>query len=194
MNDIFIKLPTSKLLAIAAYGEARGEGVEGMLAVLNVIRNRTKNISKYGDSKIYNYTRDKYKAVILKGKQFSVFNKGTKERNDMISIAQDFNNQLIQNTELVQAYELSKKLLKGEIVDNTYGATYYHTTDILPSWSKSLFKAGRIGRHIFYSTAGKIPSVKIDVLQNPLVICGIGGILTLLYVTMFSEKKLQKAK
>ena len=54
-----------ELLARAIYGEASDQEEEGMVAVGNVIMNRVKGKSRYGNT---------VEDVILKPKQFSVFN------------------------------------------------------------------------------------------------------------------------
>lgn len=74
-NRIFLNLQTVELLSIAAYGEAANQGTDGLMAVINVIRNRTLS-NQFIDSEIYSLTGDIYKAVILKPCQFSMFNDG----------------------------------------------------------------------------------------------------------------------
>ena len=74
-NTIFLNLPTNQFLAIIAYGEAANQGVEGMMAVINTVCNRTLDQQFY-DMEIYNLTGDAYKAVGLKPCQFSMFNSG----------------------------------------------------------------------------------------------------------------------
>ncbi len=150
-NQVFTSLPSDKLLALVAYGEARGEGAEGMMAVLNVINNRTADRSFY-DSAIYNATGSPYHAVILKQNQFSVFNFGDPNRPLLVSLAENFNNAVASNSVLNQAYSLAAMLLNETLVDNTGGSVYYHERSITPSWVSSFTRIGQIGNHIFYAT------------------------------------------
>jgi hypothetical protein len=148
----FLSLAPDKLLALTAYGEAASEGAEGMLAVMNVIKNRTKNISKFGDLKIYDKTKSKYHAVILKPYQFSIYNENNPVRPKLERIAKMFDSYLAFDNTLKKAYELSKKVLSGFLPDNTGGATYYHADYVKPAWRKSVNLITKIGKHIFYSS------------------------------------------
>ena len=40
LDPLFATLDDAQVIALTLYGEARGEGVEGRIAVANVIRNR----------------------------------------------------------------------------------------------------------------------------------------------------------
>lgn len=151
-NAVFTKLPPVKLLALVAYGEARGEGAEGMMAVLNVVNNRTADRIFY-DSEIYNATKSAYHAVILKEKQFSVFNFGDSNRPILVSLAEKFDQALLSNFVLRQAYQLAQMLLNQILTDNTGGSVYYHASNIIPYWASSFIKVGQIGSHLFYATS-----------------------------------------
>lgn len=174
-NQLFLSLPTEKLLAITAYGEAGGEGAEGMMAVLNVIRNRTADLSQYGDSNVYAVTGDPYKAVILKDKQFSMFNIGDPVRTIAERLATNFDSEVQTNSALSQAYSLSQMLTQGTLADNTGGADHYHATYVMPSWAASMAVTGQIGNHIFYSASGIVSQVTTFVSENPLTALLIGG-------------------
>mgnify|MGYP001597488135 CR=1 FL=1 len=163
-NNIFINLPPEKILALTAYGEARGEGAEGMMAVLNVINNRAQD-SSFFDMNIYNATGSPYHAVALKQKQFSIFNFGDPNRPMLVSLAENFDNALSTNASLNQAYQLSKMLTQRVLTDNTSGAVYYHAQSIKPSWASSFIPVGNIGRHIFYATASSLERAKTAVTE-----------------------------
>jgi len=150
-NAVFLKLAPAKILALTAYGEARGEGAEGMMAVLNTIRNRTFDRS-FWDNAIYNATGSPWHAVALKERQFSVFNFGDVNRPILVSLAERFDSAIGTDLKLAQAYHLALMLLQGTLTDNTGGAVYYHEKSIMPSWASSYINLGMVGNHIFYAT------------------------------------------
>ena len=41
-------------------------------------------------------------------------------------------------------------ILNGAFSDVTNGATFFHASEVSPSWSKKFKKTRKIGRHIFY--------------------------------------------
>jgi hypothetical protein len=154
-NLLFLSLPVDKLLAIAAYGEAAGEGAEGMAAVLNVMRNRAANVSQFGDSEIYSLTGSPYHAIILKKAQFSMFNIGNSVRPIAERMANNFDSEVQSNSTLNQAYGIVTMLINGQLADNTGGATYYYNPSLAsPSWASSMVLLGQIGNHLFYSPSG----------------------------------------
>jgi len=181
-NQLFLALPTEKILAITAYGEAGGEGAEGMMAVLNVIRNRTADLGQYGDSDILAITGDPYKAVILKSKQFSMYNIGDPVRTIAERLATNFDSEAQTNSALGQAYSLSQMLVQGTLADNTGGADHYHATYVMPSWAALMPVTGQIGNHIFYASAGIIGQVTQFVSENPFTALLLGGGVAFLFL------------
>lgn len=119
------QLTDRQLLALCLWGEARGEGVTGQLAVAHVVMNRSRRQSWYGAS---------VRGVILKPYQFSFFNQVPaplpQPGPDQIAIA-----------ELVMG---------GHTVDPTKGATHYHAAGMTPGWAPYLRFLLRIGNHLFY--------------------------------------------
>ncbi|NSW85227.1 MAG: cell wall hydrolase [Syntrophobacteraceae bacterium] len=133
-------LEDSELLARCIYGEARGEGIEGMIAVGHVILNRC-DAGGYGEG---------LKGVILRRRQFSCFNSGDPNfikltqpelHDDAISVCRDVARRLL---------EMSQEERKAD--DPTHGATHYHAASIRPYWTKSLRMVfcRRIGGHLFW--------------------------------------------
>jgi polyphosphate kinase 2 len=131
------------IVAATIWGEARGEGEEGMKAVANVIKNRS---DKQGNSP---------KEIALKPKQFSIWNDTTPDK------FQNFINDTIQkHPGSNKAWEISKNMVKNFIKkkgdDNTKGALFYHTTNIKPKWDfKKLQYTTTIGHHKFYRLKDK---------------------------------------
>ena len=97
------------ILARVLWGEAEGEGADGMQAVGNVIMNIVERDSKYDAD-----AQD----IIMENKQFSSIG-NPKRLESMMNLSKD-------NPEYIQALEISKKLLAGEMEDITGGATHFY--------------------------------------------------------------------
>lgn len=152
-NQLFLNLPTDQFLTIMAYGEAGNQGAEGMMAVLNVIRNRTLDRSYY-DEEIMSLTGDAYKAVGLKKWQFSMFNLNDAVRVTAENIANNFQGYL-SNPAIQQAYNLSQMAIAGTLEDNTEGAQFYFNPAGVtqePSWASVIPFIGQIGDHLFFGS------------------------------------------
>ena len=120
-----------KCLAMNIYHEARGERVEGQLAVAHVTVNRV-NHEKWGSDIC---------EVVYEPKQFSWTHmikdhtpKEAKAWKDATVIARDV---MIGNTE-----------------DPTMGSVFYHANYVNPDWAKYMDLEKVIGRHLFYSWDG----------------------------------------
>jgi N-acetylmuramoyl-L-alanine amidase len=143
----FLTLDENKILATVLYGEARGEGWEGIIAVLNVIRNRVLRYPIYSDIAIEPY--GKYMSVILKKYQFSCFLLGDPNRHKLESIAKNFMDYVEYEKQINKIYFLCT--IKEYLKDNTGGATHYFADYINPpDWSKQMAQLGKIGHHIFF--------------------------------------------
>ena len=105
--------------------EALGEGYEGMVAVGEVIHNRTRLFTKDAQS------------VCLMPKQFSCWNDGTHARDFLEKYREYYFIALMAWFESGQS-------------DLTHGATDYHADRVHPYWADAYRVAARIGAHIFY--------------------------------------------
>jgi len=114
-------------IATAIYHEARGEPLEGMIAVANVIVNRM-------GSRRFPSTACK---VVYQRKQFSWTLFPSK-----LEPVEDF-----RNTDILKIAELA---LLGKLIDYTNGATHYHANYVNPYWASSKSYSVTIGNHIFY--------------------------------------------
>lgn len=135
------------ILIRTALGEARGQGVEGMADVIQVILNRANSGQFPSDPA----------AVALQNKQFSTWNKGEGGNNPQ---------QFKKSSRIYKtAAEALEAVASGVRPDPTGGALYYHTPAVSPAWSASVNRNGTIKRngHIFYPNhpvpPGEIPSV-----------------------------------
>ncbi|HLQ19369.1 MAG TPA: cell wall hydrolase [Tabrizicola sp.] len=121
-------------LTEALYFEARGESLDGQIAVAEVILNRVDNPL---------YPRTICGVVKQRGGggcQFSyVCNGRTKMREKG---AADL------------AGRIARAMLDGAPRVLTHGATHFHTRAVRPSWSKRFAKTAAIGAHLFYRQPG----------------------------------------
>ena len=120
-------------LSEAIYYEARGESIEGQIAVAEVIMNRV-------ESKHYPNT---VCGVVSQGEhrrnscQFSYKCDGAPERMSDRKAAK-------------RARDVAILLMKGERRDLTEDATHYHASYVNPYWAKSLTRTAQHGTHVFY--------------------------------------------
>ncbi len=121
-------------LTQAIYFEARGENLEGQIAVAEVILNRA-------DSPLYPRT---VCGVVKQrgggGCQFSYVCDGRTKMREMG--AADL------------AGRIARAMLDGAPRVLTDGATHFHTRGVKPSWSKRFAKTASIGSHLFYRQPG----------------------------------------
>ena len=120
-NQVPVAGTTMDSLARAVYGEARGESLEGQVAVAAVILNRVQS----------NQFPSSITGVILHPRQFTAVDDG------------QYN--LTPNS---SAYLAARRALNGE--DPTDGALYYYNPKIATStWSKARPIIKTIGNHVF---------------------------------------------
>ena len=120
-------------LAEALYFEARGESIQGQLAVGEVVLNRVED--------------PRFPNSICK-----VINQGTGRR-----FACQFTYTCDGKLETIherKAYEVSLKIAKILMTTHernlTKGSTHYHSNYVNPKWSRKFKRVAKYGRHIFY--------------------------------------------
>ena len=120
-------------LTEAVYFEARGESIDGQIAVAEVIMNRVVHpvwpdtvcgVIKQGSSK-------------LNACQFSYKCDGDPEY-------------MTEKKALKRARDVAILLMKGERRAVSGNATHYHADYVSPGWAKRMTKTAEIGTHIFY--------------------------------------------
>lgn len=121
------------IVARTAYGEARGEGSEGLYAVCCVIRNRVRDPGWWGNT---------WSSVCLKRAQFSCWNPGDPNR----AVIEQVNE---SEHRFRMARKVAQRVIDGS-PDITDGATHYHTRDVAPAWSQGRRPTMTIGAHLFY--------------------------------------------
>lgn len=128
------------VLARTLWGESRGEGIAGMIAVAWSIRNRVN------DGKERSWWGEGYTGVCQKAWQFSCWNK-----NDLnypfLSGAR-----AIPFRELAQCRIAADQVIDGKVADPTGGATHYYATTMpkSPPWTVGAKQTLRLGHHIFF--------------------------------------------
>jgi spore germination cell wall hydrolase CwlJ-like protein len=116
-------------LAKAVYFEARGEPIEGQLAVAEVVLNRAAS---------GRYPADICK-VITQPWQFSFISKGRFPTPDF-------------GSEAWRKAVAIAKIAQGRLADTLpSNVLWYHADYVAPSWGKRLNRQTKIGLHIFYS-------------------------------------------
>lgn len=120
-------------LALNLYKEARGEPLEGILAVASVTINRTK--SALFPSSICEVVYQKTFRVC----QFSWV-------CDKMSLRK-INERMYENIRSIATYVYVNR---ENIEDKSNGALFYHADYVKPEWRKKMVMTTQIGRHIFY--------------------------------------------
>ncbi|HEX7005577.1 MAG TPA: cell wall hydrolase [Alphaproteobacteria bacterium] len=123
-----------EVAARTLYGEARGQPLEGIVAVANVIVNRWRR-GGYGATPA---------DVCLRPWQFSCWN------------ARDPNRAVIERVRpgdfVFDVCRLVASLaVRGLLPDPTGGATHYHTRSVAPDWSRGKTPSAVIGDHLFFT-------------------------------------------
>ena len=132
--DQSASLASLDCLALNIYHEARGEPLEGKIAVGQVVMNRVGDpdfpagvceVVKQGGER----PRDRC--------QFSWWCDGLSDRPDDTGAWED-------------SKGLAGKILAGGLEDPTRGALWYHVDLVTPDWQMDIVRRGKIGRHVFY--------------------------------------------
>ena len=128
-------------LTKAAYYEARGEGVDGMRAVAQVVLNRARHpaFPKTVCGVVFQG------AARSTGCQFSFTCNGAM-RGRVNSVAWS------------RARDVASKALSGSVDAAVGNATHFHTTAVSPGWRNSMIRVNQVGSHLFYRFGGRAGS------------------------------------
>lgn len=132
------------IMTRTVWGEARGEcghpkggGLASLMAVANVIVNRSKHPKKIFGQTLSEICQKKY--------QFSCW------------LPKDPNYELLHQLDPMDGlyqkiYGICESVLSEKWPDVTLGANHYHSTSLrcLPQWTNHMECKGVIGRHVFY--------------------------------------------
>lgn len=125
-------------LARTIWGEARGEGREGMEAVAAVIMNRVARPCWWGRT---------IETVCTKPWQFSCWNSNDPNLAKLLSVTE-------ADPSFKTAMEIATLAEAGELPDPTNGSTHYHVKTIRPDWAQGRQPCAAIGNHLFYKDIG----------------------------------------
>lgn len=138
----------SDILARTLYGEARGEGPEGMAAVAHVVLNRVAAKTWWGRDVI---------GVCQKPFQFSCWNANDRNRDLLLRVD-------ASSAEFRTAQDMAALVLAAEAAatkdrprtDPTCGATHYYAWRVMapPNWAIGRTPCARIGGHVFFKGVG----------------------------------------
>ena len=135
-------MTADEAFVLTLYGEARGEGEKGMIAVANVVMNRVRR-QNYLTGYVYsgNMSSPSIAATCKKSNQFSCW----------------FDTQLPIITSVTTAdptfarcKEIAQMAKSGLLLDITNNADHYHANYVNPSWSLGQKPVAVIGKHLFY--------------------------------------------
>lgn len=125
---------TRDTVARTLWGEARGEGVAGMVAVACVILNRAKRPRWWGSN---------VEQVCRKPYQFSCWLEDDPNRAKLLAVTE-------ADPAFRQALLIADEVVSGRLKDVTNGADHYHTRGVAPVWSKGKTPCAEIGVHRFF--------------------------------------------
>lgn len=129
-------------LARTLWGEARGEGIQGMTAVACVIVNRV-NIDLGNDGKP-DWWGEGIESVCRARYQFSCWLPNDPNYKQMLA-------QTEADLLFCRARTVAVLAASGLLVDITGGATHYYAVNIAPpNWTQGATLTATIGRHKFY--------------------------------------------
>ncbi|WP_142850946.1 cell wall hydrolase [Telmatospirillum sp. J64-1] len=132
------------ILARTLYGEARGEGLNGMTAVAHVILNRAKRRKWYG--RCAGLPDHSISAVCRCPWQFSCWNPDDPNRAKLL--AADLSDPAYRWAMLVACAVVNGAAGFG---DATQGADHYHSRSVSPAWAAGRKPVVSIGGHLFYN-------------------------------------------
>lgn len=122
------------VLARTLWGEARGEGEEGMQAVAAVICNRARQPGWWGRG---------IAGICQRARQFSCWNADDPNRAALLAVD-------ASDPAFATALRLARLAVAGALPDPTHGATHYHSLSVRPAWAAGQQPCARIGGHLFY--------------------------------------------
>jgi spore germination cell wall hydrolase CwlJ-like protein len=121
-------------LTQAIYYEARGEPIEGQIAVAQVVLNRARQ-----PARPKSICQVVFEGAPRPGCQFSFACEGDRQAGPVRPLIWQ------------QTQALAGSVLAGQFQGNT-AATHYHADYVQPRWASQMQRLGQIGRHIFFAS------------------------------------------
>ena len=125
-------------LARTIWGEARGESMQGRIAVAWVVLNRANDAQQRFDRTV--------EKVCTAPKQFSCWNANDPNLAKLKAVTDT-------NLAFRECLDVASRAVSGKLPpDPTGGANHYHATSLtpLPKWAKNVAPTATIGSHVFY--------------------------------------------
>lgn len=152
MTATEVRLALSELntLALTIFGEARGEEIEGKIAVASVIRNRARDPKRWPDD---------IKGVCLEKSQFSCWSTagGAANYRTVMELAEKLVTMpaYIPEPMMRECQWIAEGILSGVVRSRVGGANHYMTrqrweTNPLPKWAKGQRPTAFVLRHVFF--------------------------------------------
>jgi len=146
--EIQAGLTDMQALALTMYGEARGESVEGRIAVGCVIRNRARML------------KTTHCAVCFAPRQFSCWfaGGGAANHGDVLDQAEKLlrGDPVPSGSLLDECLFLADGLIRGSLRDRVVGATHYYSPagmlppGRVPKWAHAEVPVAHVGGHLFF--------------------------------------------
>ncbi len=139
MQDFYDDI-TVDVLARTLWGEARGQGDDGLIAVANVVLNRVEIAQSRGGKFWWG---NNIIQVCQKPYQFSCWNRTDPNFKKLQDVDE-------KNLYFATCLRIARRAVADVLEDNTGGATHYHADYIMPYWAKGKTPTTTIRDHIFY--------------------------------------------
>ena len=121
-------------LALNIYHEARGEPLDGRVAVAQVVMNRVGDPDFPGQvCEVVRQGGERFRDRC----QFSWWCDGRGDRPDDLAA-------------WTGSKDLARRILAGSVDDPTGGALWYHADHVSPNWDMDIVRQAKIGRQVFY--------------------------------------------
>lgn len=125
------------ILARTLWGEARGEGREGITGVASVVVNRASRGANY-------WWGGTIEDVCRKPWQFSCWNQHDPNRRKLLQVTSG-------DAAFNICLEVADAAVNGRLQDVTFGSTHYHDFSVHPTWAHNRSPCIRVGKLIFYN-------------------------------------------
>lgn len=134
------------VLALTLYGEARGEPIEGRIAVACCIRNRvTADLGHDGKP---DWWGEGYTGVCLAPKQFSCWN----ANDPNLAVLQQKAGEFGRDPLLDECRWIANGVIDGVVRDRVGPATHYYEQHMRtpPKWAAGATLVARVSNHLFF--------------------------------------------
>lgn len=151
-DPVFFQLSMEAVFALLLYGEVRSQGIQGRVAVAQVVRNRVLRTAKAKGQVVP--SQQTWMAVMLKPWAFSCFDNdgGSDNYKAVTELAHLFKEeQPPKSLSLDEIAYIVHGTQLNVLRDPTRGATHYHVTRTLPpTWAKDRRAIYTDAVHSFY--------------------------------------------